>query len=125
MRKGNRSQRIKCQLPRARVIGKHFGLFYHALLKPVQPHVGFFILCRTCEGQNIKYRTCSNVVSSANSSLCNGCQLSFQVGFNCKKTGKNGIEHRNTQNITELSARAVIWDPVEEEKTRSCFCLIW
>jgi len=39
----------------------------------------FLFFRRTCEGQNIKYRTCSNVVSSASSSLCNGCQWSFQL----------------------------------------------
>ena len=37
------------------------------------------VFSRTCEGQNIKYRTCSNAVSRANSSLCNGCQESVQV----------------------------------------------
>lgn len=47
------------------------GLFTHAFI--------FFPFCRTCEGQNIKYRTCSNVVSWTHSSLCRGCRHSFQV----------------------------------------------
>lgn len=100
--------------------------FYHSPPKQVHPHV-HFVFCRTCEGQNIKYRTCSNVVSSAKSSLCNGCQSSLVVVFieiNWNSKHWLGIQCGGTVKILPgfmvKGRNLVIYDPVVWEKGASC-----
>lgn len=82
IQKHNESQWLKFQPP-----GRLYALWFVLSFAPKasSPTCSCLFICRTCEGQNIKYRTCSNVVSWANSSLCNGRPWSFQVFFSWDK----------------------------------------
>lgn len=74
-----------------------------------QPHVPSSVFSRTCEGQNIKYRTCSNAVSSANSSLGNRCQESSSSGRCWNRPIKAGCDFKTYRGGTVKIWPMKIW----------------